>query len=486
MANLLGVSHQPPDPKAVLDALSDPALCGLLGQEDVQSLLGAWAPRTLYRSSVDYHLKDQVVCRLMKMGANPWEIEDTVKKWVEHGADELVKQTFELFGAAPLPALSHWAKQAVEKGSGNMLRVLVESGADIKRGDLLAAADNERMVRLLCELGADMNAPCHGHDNPLSAWNHRAGSTVRKRQEAGALACAAASQYVASGQDLLGSGFAQLPYLASFYSTPKATLYGQMGRGFEAVDVAGHLRSPLFGWSFMLLNSNASPPSRRQSVALLRQCFKAREGILDDEWFYAAAAAVALENKSGRDAGRVNWMIQDRIQELSSLPSLEKEEGSRWQDVLDRVVKIPPSKYVMNISHEVSEKSMEVALHMILRKGCGGIPFGSTDHMEQLIASAARLRPAQIKTVSEREWGHGIPEGFWETNGFVAPAWMEATSPLIVGRDLSRRLTLGQKMPRHLVPNKEWPPDLLAWHEAEQIASQTPVANKPPARARRM
>ena len=479
---LLSAPHTPAT--AALKALNDPALYGLLEADDVAGLLGHWGAKVLYSSAE----KDQpdlkvVIERLMEMGANPWKVEGLVSKWVDANQVKWVARAMEFSTEQRTAFPRDWLRVAIEKDQFELVQLLIDNGANMQdpAAKVLFSANSPAMVELLCRRGADMHKiDIVGH-TPLRSWLEKAATKDDQLIKAAKLATAAASTYLALGRDLSGRGFELLPFIASLMDARKARVYGRMAdSGFEAIGIKHQvLTGVLSGWAWSVLCSGFTAPSIRDSASLVQECLLQKDGTLDDEWFYAAAAADMLGHKSGRSIGRLAHFISQRIEQLQSLPSLspERPDNTRWDDVLERAGSAALSPYQPStFLPALSKAALKQVLNCLLQGRSLPASIGPLQRMNELAVKARRNSNEFVKELTRATWASGIPESFWESQDYKCPAWFTAADPKTVISHFTRRAQSGERVPEGVEPSFQWPDEVKSWLQSSELALKTTPA----------
>lgn len=474
----------------VLAALNEPTLHSLLDDEDIAGLLSHWGGKIAYSSSdKDSVEKAQIIERLIELGANPWKVQGLISKWVSGNQVKWVRRALEMPADQKLPLVRNWLRESVLEDRVELTSLLIDHGADLKdrAAGVLFNAKSKRMVGMLCERGADMNQSSITGSFPLTQWLVDAESKNEKLILASGMACAAATVYLKSGRDIVGEGFDLLPFACSLTDARRAAAYGNMTEsGFESMGVSNskEMVSVLSGWAWRVLCCPKDTwPSIRDSAALMQQCSKNPEGILDDEWFIAAAAADALCVSKEGSASRLSDVISKRVDQLKLMPSLSGIHGSsRWDDVLGRAAKASYSTYrsagATSFLPTLSHAALKRAIICVMQGRQGVSAISDVAGLNALaVRSCKNSSPAFIAEISRSVWSQGIPEIFWEVQDYVCPSWFSYADENIVAKDLSRRANEGAQAPSGLVPTSKWSESLKSWVQSHDIAQKTAPAS---------
>jgi hypothetical protein len=489
-----------PASSKVLAALNDPALAGLLNDEDVLGLMSHWGSKVAYSSSETGRIERPLIIeRLMELGANPWKVPELINKWVSSNQVKWVRRSLEMPAEQRSTMSRNWLRESVMENRIEMVALLLDHGAEIKdrAAGVLFNAKSKEMVSLLCARGADMNQTNIVGAFPMVEWMTVAASKDEKLVLASEMACAAANTYLSMGLELSGRGFDLLPFAASLTDARRAAAYGNLTDGrFEAMGIARskEMVSALSGWAWRVLCcSKDALPTIRDSTALVQQCIRNPNGLLDDDWFLAAAAADVLGASKEHSASRLSDAISQRIERLKIMPSLSKErpEGSRWDDVLGRAAFASHSTYqptgATNFLSAISRAALKRAIICCMQGRSGIAPISDMAGLNALATRARRNGSTEfIAEITRTAWSQGIPEIFWEKQDYVCPAWFSSADENVVVRDMTRRANAGDRAPSGLTPSSKWPDALKSWMQSHEISQQTVNAPSPSYRPRRM
>lgn len=416
----------------------------------------------------------EIIQVLIGLGASVWSNDKMVEKWVDAGLGRMMDMALENKPENLDEKMRKWLSSSISKNQLALVSVLLDHGARISDPfSLLDLASSTEMVHLLCQNGADFNKVGRSSGQyPISKWVLGDLGSQKTQDFTGfQMAVSAVPELLKSGADLEAPGFQMVPFASAFLDPKKAAAYGRLCRGgFDAVPVSKkELASPLSAWAFRVFFEGEEPVSIRDSRKLIQACFENKKGLMDFEWFLAAAAIDHLEHRFNKHHTEAGAIISKRIEELRSLPSPSDPSRSRWDAACSDVLNASAS---FNSSWlDALKKKSFMQFVSCLAHGRPGIDrFGTIDEVNAHL-NVAFDRVSNLSSVISRvgSWSVCIPDHFWEKQQYLWPEWMSKLDGSCAAHDLVRRFKSGKKIPSGIVRSPNWAPQLNAELDAIEI-----------------